>query len=156
MLQVIYTSSAETPPSKDDLAALCEQAARNNKRHEITGMLCAIGNHYIQVLEGPRVPVEDTFIRIITDPRHHSLIVLSRRMLNARQFGSWSMSVCDGPGGESDLANQIGQLLQNSPPRLRQLFEERFRPGQHPAPRPAARLIPLYRAPIVFGTAAFS
>jgi hypothetical protein len=63
----------------------------NNALDGITGLLWSDGQRFIQALEGPRASVEATFLRIARDNRHHSLDLLSDRMTDEREFGTWNM-----------------------------------------------------------------
>lgn len=78
-----------------ELQELCEQAGRNNKLVEISGILLLAGGRFLQVLEGPKEAVEDTFLRIVVDPRHENLSLISRRLTTRREFGSWDMALYD-------------------------------------------------------------
>jgi len=53
------------------------------------------------VLDASHVVVENTFIRIITDRRHHALSLLSRRTWMQRPFGAWATA---GLGGRDHAA----------------------------------------------------
>ena len=109
MLQLIYVSVAQD--SWDGrFDRLCAQAGANNRRDEITGVLIERDGRFLQVLEGPQATVEDTFIRIVTDPRHHALVLLSRRMLMQRQFGDWAMAGLDGDEGSAAIT-QVGGIV---------------------------------------------
>lgn len=113
MLQLIYVSVAQN--SWDGrLDQLCAQAGANNRRDEITGVLIERDCRFLQVLEGPQANVEDTFIRIVSDPRHHALVLLSLRMLMQRQFGDWAMAGLDGDEG-TDAITQVGGIVAAEP-----------------------------------------
>ncbi len=113
MLQLIYVSVAQDGwDGRFD--RLCAQAGANNLRDEITGVLLHRGGRFLQVLEGPQAMVEDTFIRIVTDPRHHALALLSRRVLMQRQFGDWAMAGLDGDE-ESAVITRVGGIVVAAP-----------------------------------------
>lgn len=123
MLQLIYTS---TPVGSIDLAALCEQAVRNNSRDEITGVLAVRNGFYLQVLEGQQALVEDTFLRIITDTRHTDLQLLSRRLVTSRDFGQYAMVEITKEESQRQLIGAVRHALTNAPENWRALFEARF------------------------------
>ena len=133
MLQLVYMSTAPVPPSDEELHALCEQGARNNRQHEITGVLLCHGGYYLQALEGPKVAVEDTFLRIIADPRHHSLQVLSRKVLTAREFGHWAMCTCDTQEDEQTVIDRVDRMIADAPDHLRRSYVDCFDPTCVPA-----------------------
>ena len=120
MLQLVYISSAKGVP---DLDAILTKSRRNNGRDSITGLLYSDEVRFLQVLEGPADKVETTFARIQQDPRHRGLVVLSRRTVEAREFGAWEMAyrIPDGDG-EKFLA-AIAPKLVNTTPNVRATFE---------------------------------
>lgn len=123
MLQLIYTS---TPVGPVDLPALCEQAVRNNSRDEITGVLAVRNGFYLQVLEGQKALVEDTFLRIITDTRHTDLQLLSRKLVTSRDFGHYAMVEITQEDSQRQLIGTVRHALTNAPENWRALFEARF------------------------------
>lgn len=89
MLQLVYISTAS---GAFDTTSILATSRRNNSRDDVTGLLFTDGKRFLQALEGPRLNVERTYGRIGTDPRHRALVVLSRREVNEREFGPWSMA----------------------------------------------------------------
>jgi hypothetical protein len=126
MLQLVYSSVASDGGSDIDLTALCEKAARNNKRDEITGVLLLRDGYFLQALEGPRLAVEDAFLRIIADDRHGNLQLLSRRIVTARHFGDFAMAKAGNDGEQRDTIDHVRELLTEAPENWRLLFEDRF------------------------------
>ena len=90
LFQLVYVSTM----IENDMAefpAILESAVRNNRRRNITGMLLYSEGGVLQVLEGEKDAVLETFLEIQQDPRHYSIIVLLEEDIAARQFPSWSM-----------------------------------------------------------------
>lgn len=125
MLQLIYTSHVH-PDWDRDLKLLCERSTRNNARDEITGILLCKDGKFLQVLEGPRVNVEDAFIRIITDPRHYSLMLLSRRMLTRREFGDWAMLGLEAGAERQAAIERAGRIIEAQDPVVQARFRRHF------------------------------
>jgi len=94
VIQLVYVSVAAEQLSESQVIDLRAQAQKNNARDEITGILVTQSGRFMQAIEGPQSTVEDTFLRIIVDPRHHSLALLSRRSIVKREFGEWEMWHC--------------------------------------------------------------
>jgi hypothetical protein len=90
LFQLIYMSSLLVPDQKavENILAV---AIEKNKKKEITGMMLYADGDIVQVLEGPKSAVEDTFDRILADRRHTGLIVLLEEEIASRDFESWSM-----------------------------------------------------------------
>jgi len=91
MIQISYISQAAAPMSSEDLLSLLMQCRRNNVAREITGMLLFANGTFLQVVEGDDRVVDELVAVIGKDPRHHSVQMLSRRAIEARQYADWSM-----------------------------------------------------------------
>lgn len=99
LLQILYISTV-SPRESVELESILAVARRNNRVHDITGLLMFNGKRFLQVLEGPSGAVENTFERIRRDTRHRAQVMLSRRTVGRREFGDWSMAFRDGHAGE--------------------------------------------------------
>lgn len=91
VISVVYTSTATTPFTDADLAALLTVSRRNNARNGLSGMLLYRDGRFLQVLEGPFRPVRDLMDRIDADTGHHTVRVLIDEIVDARQFPEWTM-----------------------------------------------------------------
>lgn len=122
MLQLVYVSSANRQ-NPANITALLAQARRNNHRDSITGLLYSDGARFLQALEGPEDKVEQTFALIQADPRHRALVVLSRRAVETREFGSWDMAhYLPGEDAEGFIA-RVADLAAGASPDIRATFE---------------------------------
>ena len=92
--QILYISTV-SPHEAVNLPSILTVARRNNDANGITGLLMFNGKRFLQVLEGPVDAVEQTFERIRSDPRHRAQVVLTRRIVEQREFGGWSMAFPD-------------------------------------------------------------
>lgn len=124
MIQLVYASIATTPLTDAELEDLRWQAQRNNLRDEITGIMVTRDDRFLQALEGPQATVENTFLRIIVDPRHHSLTLLSRRSITKREFGDWEMEHCETFADCPDIAARFIPLIERAPDSIREAFLE--------------------------------
>lgn len=88
--RLIYVSET-TNPKKDDLKDIEASSQKNNVNNAISGVLCFNANYYIQVLEGSRARVSETFSRIHNDPRHTNVELISCTSVRKRLFENWSM-----------------------------------------------------------------
>ncbi|MEP7288141.1 MAG: BLUF domain-containing protein [Chloroflexota bacterium] len=91
LINLIYASSAVSEMPNDDLLQLLTQAREKNSRLDITGMLLYKGGNFLQVLEGDRQVVEDLYLVIEKDPRHHQSVIILKRPVTERSFSEWSM-----------------------------------------------------------------
>jgi len=89
-VQLVYASQ---PFGYDDLSlrGILLEARKNNKENEITGALICRDDLFLQMLEGPREKVTDTFARIERDERHVNVTELFCREIDRRLFPEWSM-----------------------------------------------------------------
>ncbi|WP_283535820.1 BLUF domain-containing protein [Methylorubrum extorquens] len=63
----------------------------NNGRDGITGFLIFDKTYFIQILEGERSRVTDTYNRIARDSRHSTATIINVRDVPARLFPNWTM-----------------------------------------------------------------
>jgi hypothetical protein len=88
--QILYLSSL-VADSKDILRAIIEVAAKKNAQRNITGMMLYSEGNVLQVLEGEKEILQQTFDTIQTDPRHNGIIVLIEKEIPAREFAGWHL-----------------------------------------------------------------
>ena len=88
--QFIYTSRpfGFSGPMLDDILT---SARWLNARDGITGALICRADMYMQLLEGPRTVVNNTFARILADDRHVEVTLLYVGDTLERMFPDWSM-----------------------------------------------------------------
>jgi hypothetical protein len=89
---LVYRSEETAPLSPDAVAELLRDARRNNERHSVTGVLIYGGGVFVQYLEGPRLEVNNLFMSISRDPRHHDVWQMGEGPIAERVFPDWSMS----------------------------------------------------------------
>ena len=92
LVAAVYVSSATTRLREDEILEILRVARQNNERLDITGMLLYREGNFLQVLEGPASAVDSLLQEIRRDPRHHGLILMSRKGIEERQFGDWRMA----------------------------------------------------------------
>ena len=91
LVRLLYASRALAPIAPDALMTILRQSKANNPSHGITGVLCCSQDVFLQVLEGGRSAVNRLYNRIVTDPRHKDVELLSYEQINERRFAGWSM-----------------------------------------------------------------
>ena len=90
--QLLYISSVTRPMLRIDIEQILFTARRHNQRNEITGLLIASNRRFMQVLEGDKAMVFETFHRICRDDRHSASLILRETEIAERQFADWSMA----------------------------------------------------------------
>jgi hypothetical protein len=88
---MVYVSAALKPFTPTDLRELLLKARAHNSSLGVTGLLLYHKLSFFQILEGQAEEVTTLFSRIERDPRHHRVLLLSRKDAAERNFGAWSM-----------------------------------------------------------------
>lgn len=91
LVRCLYASRMPKAPSAATLRAILEESRKNNVKNGITGVLIATNDSFIQVLEGGRAQVCETYNHIAADKRHSDVTILSFEEIAQRGFESWSM-----------------------------------------------------------------
>jgi hypothetical protein len=120
MQQVIYSSAAVAPFSERELTELLTIARINNGRLGVTGMLLYHEGSFLQALEGDARVVDALFTKIGKDKRHHRVVTLLRREIEAPEFAQWTMGFASTKGlpqnmpGFSDYLRLRGNLIEST------------------------------------------
>ena len=104
--RVIYASEAvgATGVSTLSIAQILGESDRNNRRDRVSGCLMFHQGHILQALEGERADLDRLMRRIIADPRHTGVRILSDMPIPARRLQE-PMSLCGDPAA---LLEKIG------------------------------------------------
>ena len=123
MLQLLYISTAAPGVDEAAVTRILARSRANNARDLLTGLLFFDGKRFMQVLEGAPEKIDEAYVRIAADPRHRALVVVSRRNIEAREFGNWSMAY--GLSGEdrSTADAKVAALIKDASPSVRGIFE---------------------------------
>ena len=97
---MVYVSNRTDPTDGMLVRDIAIESSQSNRSKEISGILMAVGNYFLQVLEGQEGVVDQLLERIAQDERHTDIRVLYRGTLPDRIFGQWSMG-CVQSNGES-------------------------------------------------------
>lgn len=109
LVRLLYASRAVEPITPELVHAILRQSKAGNAARGITGVLCCSTDTYLQVLEGGRSAVNRLYNRIVADPRHKDVELLSYEAIAERRFAGWTM-------GQVNLSKlNPGVLLKYSP-----------------------------------------
>jgi hypothetical protein len=115
--RLIYQSRALWPAPENALDSILAASVAANARSGVTGALGFSGASYVQLLEGSPQALDALMGKLLADPRHTDLVVLTRSSAGARLVPGWSMARVDlaqvSPRVSSLLANGDGLGLMN-------------------------------------------
>ncbi|BAW95971.1 BLUF domain protein [[Synechococcus] sp. NIES-970] len=93
LYRLIYVSQAIAGLEYRDLIEILQKSEFNNRRAGVTGMLSFGDSMFLQVLEGSRRAICETYNRILLDPRHTHAELIDFSEIDHRDFAIWSMKV---------------------------------------------------------------
>ena len=93
LVRLLYASRAAKAIDAEELEAILRHAKTHNQKAGITGVLCLCGNGgvFLQVLEGSRDAINRLYAKLLRDPRHGELLLLSYQETSERRFAGWYM-----------------------------------------------------------------
>ncbi|MBI3155046.1 MAG: BLUF domain-containing protein [Burkholderiales bacterium] len=91
LVRLLYASRATASVDEHELLAILRKSKANNPAQGITGVLCLSDGIFLQALEGGREQVNRLYNRIVADPRHTGVQLLSYQEIGERRFAGWSM-----------------------------------------------------------------
>jgi hypothetical protein len=95
LIQIAYASAATVHFTSLELHELLLKSRTNNSGVGITGLLLYHKMSFFQILEGNEQDVVPLFAHISRDSRHERVLLLSKKEVNAQNFGDWSMGFID-------------------------------------------------------------
>lgn len=103
LVRLIYISYSKNDVSEADLKQILEKSKINNKSKFVTGMLMYSDRYFFQCLEGERRDVNQTYLRICSDPRHSKCILIDYQEVSSRLFPTWSMDYVAFNGSNNEM-----------------------------------------------------
>lgn len=91
MYRLIYKSQSVAEVEQETVKDIIEHSWITNEKHSITGALLATRTHFLQALEGDFAEINETFFRIVSDPRHEYVQLISFAPAARRLFEGWTM-----------------------------------------------------------------
>ena len=73
------------------MADIVATAERDNPINQLTGFLLYNQRNFLQMLEGPRDRIGSLMRRIISDERHHGIVMMVDEEIAARSCADWQM-----------------------------------------------------------------
>jgi hypothetical protein len=94
LMRLIY-SSWRLDDGEGGIEAILHASRRNNERDGLTGALVVGERHFLQILEGSRGALGTCMTRIMRDPRHEAVEMISAGEVPYRLFADWNMHRID-------------------------------------------------------------
>lgn len=91
LVNLLYASRVSPGYTGEITEAILQQSREKNPRLGITGILCQGGDVFMQALEGGRNEVNALYNAIVSDPRHHQVLLLHYQEVGRRRFAGWTM-----------------------------------------------------------------
>ena len=92
LVRALYVSRAAGPQTGTTTAGILAASEAHTAAHGVSGVLCQGQGLYLQVLEGERGEVNRLYARILRDPRHQDVQMLSLEEITERRYPQWSMA----------------------------------------------------------------
>jgi hypothetical protein len=113
MPSLLYISqSTESFAERQHRVDLANQAIAINRENALTGVLIFTNGYFMQLLEGPKNNLLDTFKRISADKRHHDVELLSFEENVERIFPAWNMNLVEFKETTSDTMARVAHIRQ--------------------------------------------
>lgn len=91
MIRLVYASQLLPTTTDQVIDEIVRRAAEFNQTQGITGLLAVENGKVCQALEGEAAKVDALYEAIRRDPRHHGVLLMDRREIDAPHFKSWGM-----------------------------------------------------------------
>ena len=111
-----YTSIAKLDLTDGDLAAILTIARDLNAIDGITGLLIFNGTHFLQLIEGAHLAIDELVEKLRRDPRHSGFEIRDERRVDERSFAGWSMELIRVESRYFEARQTIAERLPQSVP----------------------------------------
>ena len=101
-----------------DLQHLLASSIRNNQQRDITGGLVFNRSNFVQVLEGDETDVLHIFELISRDSRHTNIITTETKLVENRQFETWSMGYVGRTAAIDAIYKKLGPKAKFDPAQM--------------------------------------
>ena len=93
---IVYLSRAGVEFSKRDARQHLKIFSQTeNAKHEISGLLVYSEGYFLQIIEGTSAAIDTLYAKIVRDPRHSEIDLLTRSVSAIRLFSKWSMGIVE-------------------------------------------------------------
>lgn len=92
-VRLTYASTTTSKPVtiREDLVAILNEAQMHNSNHGICGVLFYGNDYFFQCIEGRKFEIDSLYEKLLKDPRHKDVALLSYSPINKPRFTGWNM-----------------------------------------------------------------
>ena len=98
LFSLVYTSKSVTKIDEELIKNILRVARKLNQRDQITGLLVAREDYFLQLLEGDEDTVQACFARIRADRRHSQIVLQGSCKITERHIPDWNMALFKSQG----------------------------------------------------------
>ncbi|MBU3621480.1 BLUF domain-containing protein [Polynucleobacter sp. CS-Odin-A6] len=106
LIELTYISEPAQEMSFLGLMRLLYHSYLSNTHDGITGALIFENNRFGQIIEGPKVQIEDLWKKIQKDSRHKNVRLIDSKPIDHRSFSKWTMVF----QGSEEVAQQLPEV----------------------------------------------
>ena len=118
LTSVTYTSLAQPDLQSSALDAIYRTSRDKNAAAQITSLLIYNGTHFLQIVEGAGVRIDNLIERIRCDDRHKGFEIRDKRQVDTRSFPDWSMEMLRVTPGFFQARDAIAETLPTTVPEV--------------------------------------
>lgn len=92
-IRLTYASTTNSQPSsiRQDLMNVLNEAQLHNSSRNIYGVLFYGNDYFFQCLEGEKTDIDALYEKILKDPRHKNVVLLSYERIDQPRFSNWNL-----------------------------------------------------------------
>lgn len=92
-IRLTYASTTRSSPAtiRQDLLAILNEAQLHNANHHIFGVLFYGNDYFFQCIEGKKQDIDQLYEKLLRDPRHKDVTLLSYEPISKPRFLGWNM-----------------------------------------------------------------
>ena len=124
LLRILFTSVVEDHYPGDQTGQIVADSIRNNAPLGVSSVLLAVGNRFVQCIEGPSDGVYSAMTRILSDRRHHSVTIIDSQHTISLSFAAIGMRLVVGTEAQRAQADRL--LRRVAIDNSRELADELF------------------------------
>ncbi len=111
MKQLIYVSRPVNEVEPQMVKDILEISYKMNFDNGISGMLVCDGEYFLQCIEGNEAAVNQLYLNICKDNRHHDIKLVGTIDINQKDFKDWEMGYVS---NRKDVVDKIKELTSKN------------------------------------------